>query len=338
MQESSRSTRNQRFQILSLDGGGLKGLFTACFLAEWEKQVGRPVTSSFDLMAGTSTGGIIALALGAGFPAAQIVEFYREHGPAIFPAEAFEAVGLARQAVGSRYKPEPLEAVLDEYFGSRLLGESSTRLVIPAYHAERGIYIFKTAHHPRLLIDCNEQMAVVARATGAAPTYLPPLELERGLRLIDGGVWANNPVQIAVNEALGYLAVPQHRIAAVRIGTTTEVSSPTDYPRDPGGLGPKQVSLFVNLMMRGQSQAASGGARHILGPERYFEIDPIVSRDAYRLDRLSEHLCGLARAEFRRTVSELHERGFIAHIATPFTPVNPIRGSQHGPSQASSAR
>ena len=126
--------------------------------------------------------------------------------------------------------------------------------MIPAYHAEQGIYIFKTAHHPRLLVDCSERMAVVARATGAAPTYLPPLELDAGLRLIDGGMWANNPVQIAVNEALGYLAVPQDRIAALRIGTTSEVSAATDYPRDPGGVGVKQVSLFVNLMMRGQSQ------------------------------------------------------------------------------------
>jgi len=337
VQESSNPAPAERFQILSLDGGGLKGLFSACFLAEWEQHVGRPITSSFDLIAGTSTGGIIALALGAGFPAAQIVEFYRQHGPAIFPAEVFEAVGRARQAFGSRYRPEPLESVLDEYFGARLLGESSTRLVIPAYHAERGIYIFKTAHHPRLLIDCNERMAVVARATGAAPTYLPPFELERGLRLIDGGVWANNPVQIAVNEALGYLAVPQHRIATVRIGTTTEVASPNDYPSDPGGLGPKQVSLFVNLMMRGQSQAASGGVRHILGPERYFEIDPLVSANAYRLDRLSEDLRGLARAEFRRTVSDLHERGFLDHVAEPFIPINPIRGKRHGLINARSA-
>ena len=327
MQESSKPASVERFQILSLDGGGLKGLFTACFLSEWEQQVGRPVTSSFDLIAGTSTGGIIALALGAGFPATQIVEFYRQHGSAIFPAEVSKAVALARQAFGSRYKPEPLKSVLDECFGARLLGESLTRLVIPAYHAERGIYIFKTAHHPRLLIDCNERMAVVAQATSAAPTYLPPFELERGLRLIDGGVWANNPVQIAVNEALGYLAVPQHRIAAVRIGTTTEVALPTDYPRDPGGLGFKQVTLFVNLMMRGQAQAASAGVRHILEPKRYFEIDPLVSTNAYRLDRLSEDLRGLARAEFRRTVSGLHERGFLDHVAAPFTPINLIRGN-----------
>jgi hypothetical protein len=150
-------------------------------------------------------------------------------------------------------------------------------------------------------------------------------------------MWANNPVQIAVNEALGYLAVPQGRIAALRIGTTSEVLSATDYPRDPGGMGFKQVSLFVNLMMRGQSQGASGGVRHILGSERFIEVDPLVARNDYRLDRLSDALRGLARAEFRRTASELRERGFFTHVATPFTPSNPIRGNHHGPIQASPA-
>ena len=324
--QSLSPTSEGRFQILSLDGGGLKGLFAAYFLAEWEEHVGRPITSLFDLIAGTSTGGIIALALGARYSAGEIVEFYRDSGPAIFPAEALESIGLLRQAVGSRYKPEPLESVLEAYFGDRLLGESSTRLVIPAYHAERGIYIFKTSHHRRLLVDCKERMAVVARATGAAPTYLPPLELERGLRLIDGGVWANNPVQIAINEALGYLAVPKHELAVVRVGTTTEVPSITGYPRDPGGVGPRQVQLFVNLMMRGQSEAASGGALHILGRERFFEVDPLVAEGDYRLDRISQELCGLARAEFRRAIADLEERGFCAHTAAPFTPYFSVRG------------
>lgn len=329
MQARAREPHNRRFQILSLDGGGLKGLFTACFLAEWEQHVGHRAVQSFDLVAGTSTGGIIALALGAGYSATQIVEFYVKYGPAIFPKEAFEAVGLMHQACGSRYDPAPLEDVLDKYFGSKLLGESTVRLLIPAYHAERGIYIFKTAHHPRLLVDCKERMAVVARATSAAPTYLPPLEIEPGLRLLDGGTWANNPVQLAVNEALGYLDMPQDRVAAVRIGTTTEVLAAADYPRDPGGFGPNQVALFVNLMMRGQSQAASGGARHILGPQRLVEISPLVAKGEYRMDRLSEQLRGLAKSEFRLAVSDLSERGFIDHIAAPFTSVVGMAEEKH---------
>ena len=317
MQNTAAARR--RFQILSLDGGGLKGLFTAAYLAEWEAHTGRRVVDAMDLIAGTSAGGIIALGLGAGYRAQEMVDFFREHGRTIFPAERIEAVGRVRQALGSRYAAEPLEFVLDEYFGDRRLGDSCVRLVIPAYHAESGIHLFKTSHHPRLRVDWRERMAVVARATGAAPTFLPPLALDPGLRLIDGGVWANNPVQIAVTEALGCLGQPQGCVAALRIGTTTEAVRKDRYPENLRAIGPDAVSLFAEIMMRGQSQAASGGVRQLLGPDRFVEVDPVVAPTDYRLDRLSEDLIGMAKASFRKTVSELGDKHFLEHRATVFS-------------------
>ena len=184
-------------------GAGLKGLFTAAYLAEWEAHTRRPVVEAMDLIAGTSAGGIIALGLGAGYRAQDLVRFFLEHGEAIFPPEQFETIGRARQAFGSRYSAKQLECVLDSYFGGRRLGDSCVRLVLPAYHAESGIHVFKTSHHPRLRMDWRQRMAVVASATSAAPTFLPPLVLDHGLRLVDGGVWANNPALVAVIEALG---------------------------------------------------------------------------------------------------------------------------------------
>ena len=127
-----------RFQLLSLDGGGLKGIFTAAFLAAWERVTGRPIYESFDLIAGTSTGGIIALALGLGHRAADVLQFYLDSGESIFPPELFRSIGDARQASGSRYNPESLEYKLADYFGDAKVGDSLTRLVIPAYHADRG--------------------------------------------------------------------------------------------------------------------------------------------------------------------------------------------------------
>jgi patatin-like phospholipase/acyl hydrolase len=79
------ATGPKRFRILSLDGGGIKGAFTAAVLAEWEKRTGRVIVDHFDLIAGTSTGGIIALGLGLGLPAGEILEFYEKQGPKIFP-------------------------------------------------------------------------------------------------------------------------------------------------------------------------------------------------------------------------------------------------------------
>lgn len=316
----NKPTSSQRFQILSMDGGGLKGLFTAAYLAEWESYTGRSVIETTDLIAGTSAGGIIALGLGAGFTAKDLVDLFVQHGPRIFPTEMLEPLGLLRQASGSRYSAEPLDEVLEQYFADRCLGESRVRLIVPAYHAESGIYIFKTSHHSRLRMDWREPMAEVARATSAAPTFLPPLVVDKGLRLIDGGVWANNPVQIAVTEALGYLKQPMNEIAAVRISTTTETIQKDKYPEDPGGVGLSAVPVFTDVMMRGQSQAASGGVRQLLGPDRFYEVDPQVAPSDYRLDRLSKELMGLAKAEFRKNVSDLEEKGFLTHEAAPFTP------------------
>jgi len=318
MQE--KSTAEQRFQILSLDGGGLKGLFTAAYLEEWEAYTGRSVTAAVDLIAGTSAGGIIALGLGAGYSANELVGFFLEHGEAIFPPDTCAWMGRLKQAVGSRYRAEPFETLLDNYFGDRKLGDSRVRLIVPAYHAESGIHLFKTSHHPRLRVDWRERMATVARATAAAPTFLPPLTLEPGLRLIDGGVWANNPVLIGITEAIGYLDCSPDRVAALRIGTTMEATPLKRYPKNPGGVGPKNLALFTEVMMRGQSQAASGGAFHLLGPGRFVEVNPMVALNDCRLDRLSRELVGLAKAEFRKSVSELGDKGFLGHQAKPFTP------------------
>lgn len=312
-----------RFQVLSLDGGGLKGIFTASFLAEWERTTGRPAHESFDLIAGTSTGGIIALALGLGYPASDILQFYLDNGEVIFPPETFRSVGDARQAIGSRYKPDALETKLSEFFGEARLGDSYTRLVIPAYHADLGdIYIFKTSHHERLRVDYRNRVIDVARATCAAPTYFPPASLEDGLRLIDGGVWANNPVQLAVVEAMGYLERPQSDIAALRVGTTWEVRSSADYPDDPGGVGLRKVPFFTDIMMRGQMLSASGGVLHLLGDERYVDVNPTVPTGRYQLDRLSNDLVGLGQSEFRKMASDLGDKNFFNHKAAPFIPIH----------------
>ena len=316
-----------RFQVLSLDGGGLKALFTAAFLAEWEKFTGETVTSTTDLIAGTSAGGIIALALGAGFSASEIVALFRDRGELIFPPDGVPIIGKARQLTGSRYDPAPLEGILDEYFGSRTLGESASRLIIPAYHAESGIHIFKTPHHARFCMDWRERMSTVARATAAAPTFLPPLALEAGFRLIDGGVWCNNPVMVAVTEAIGALKASLGSVAALRISTTTPAVPIDQYPDDSGAIHALKI---IDVMMRGQAQSASGGVKQMLGENRFLEVDPIVVPGDYELNRLSQELIGLAKSEFRKSVPKLREKGFLDHRARSFRPLHPHQEQTNG--------
>jgi patatin-like phospholipase/acyl hydrolase len=305
-----------RFQILSLDGGGLKGLFGISFLAAWEECEKRSVTEYFDLIAGTSTGGIIALALGAGYSAKEILQFYVKEAANIFPPSALAGI---RHWVSTKYRADGLEIALREYFGEKKLGDSRKPLIVPAYYPKAGgLYIFKTPHHPRLRNDYREMIRDVARATSAAPTYLPAYKGDSGVELVDGGVWANNPVMLAVTEAMGYLEVPQMQVCALRIGTTTTVPSVQSISDEGGKLG--MAKAVLDYMMRGQEQSASTMALHLLGPQRYHEVNITAAAGDFELDRLSEDLIGLGQNQWRFHSSNLAEKSFLNHKPKEYAP------------------
>ena len=184
------------FRILSLDGGGIRGVYTAALLQRCEAEFckGEPLARYFDMIAGTSTGGIIALGLGLGISTADIVAFYRSDGRKIFPTLPMRLSGKARQLWNWAFDPkldhEALDNALKRRFGENLLGRSSARLVIPAFMMPKTeIAVFKTDHHADFKNDHGTPMWKVARATSAAPTYLKGLEHEESGRIfIDGGV------------------------------------------------------------------------------------------------------------------------------------------------------
>ena len=161
-----------RFQILSLDGGGSKAIFSAAVLARLEEDLGCCITDHFDLIVGTSAGGIIALGLGHGLRPKEIVEFFLDEIRTVFPGPRW-LHGL-RRFVRSKYDGEGLRSALRRRFGESLLGESQVPLVIPAYDlGENDVHLFKTPHHPRLTRDWQVPKWEVAAATCAAPTYFP---------------------------------------------------------------------------------------------------------------------------------------------------------------------
>lgn len=308
-----------RLQVLALDGGGVKGLFTADVLARIEDDLGVTIRDSFDLIAGTSTGGIIALALGAGLSPAQIVDQYRSLVSRVFPANRRRAYRYPYRLFKPAYRQEPLRNALDDLFGSRLLGDSDKRLVIPSWDAQNGsVHIFKTRHHPRLNRDWKIPMADVALATTAAPTFLPAAYVD-GHRLIDGGVWANNPSVIALTEALSMLNVDLTAIRLLNIGTTSTLA---DHPRrlDRAGLGP-WVRRAPKLIMAGGSRGAQGIAEHLLTRERYIRFDATVPRGSYTLDGADPNdLAGLS-AKVSRDLTPVFQSAFGGYTAGPFEPL-----------------
>ena len=179
-------------RILTIDGGGIKGVFPASFLAALEDRLGEPIAQYFDLIAGTSTGGIIAIGLGLGLTSHEILQLYCENARRIFP----QSRGLSVRGVfRAKYAKTGLRQVLTEVVGGRLLGESLTRLVIPSLNlASEKVHIYKTSHAAGLLNDYKIPAVEVALATVAAPSYFPIHLSPEGVPFIDGGVWARNPV------------------------------------------------------------------------------------------------------------------------------------------------
>lgn len=318
---------SDRFQILSLDGGGLKGIFTASFLTALEDTTGKRIVDHFDLIAGTSTGGIIALALGLGFHSAEILDFYKERGRDLFPAQSRWSRVLVEMKwfVRRKYPAEPLRKALQDYFREIRLGDSTKRLIIPSYDSVRDdVYLYKTPHHERLKTDYKELAWKVALATASAPTYFPASIDDTGVRLIDGGIWANNPSMVALAEALGYFGQTQDSIAMLSVGTTQKaVTSMRKHIT--GGLWTwRQKAL--EFVMAGQSSAAENQCFHILGKERFFRVNPVVAGH-YALDKMSLELEGIGRTEARNAVNEV-ESMFLHNQAAPYQPLYSLKACQ----------
>lgn len=317
------------YRILSLDGGGIRGVFPAAFLARLEEHLEHPLVSYFDLIAGTSTGGIVAIGLGLGLSAKDVLRFYEERGPAIFDQHHGDLENWLRQNFrrvqhwfGSKYNGAELRQALDDIIGERRLGESKTRLMIPAWHPvlER-VYIYKTAHHPRLESDYRQLAIDAAMATAAAPTFLPAHSTADHVDLVDGGVWANNPVGAAVVEAVGVLKWPAERLKVLSIGTIVDVKAP---PRLSGKLS--MAAHVTRLFMAGQSHSALGTAKIITGHDHdhkaIWRIDQVAPAGRYSLDsagRIAE-MKSRAIAEAREQLQDLR-CNFFDQPAEPFKPI-----------------
>ncbi len=200
-------------RILSIDGGGIRGIIPAMVLARIEALTGKPVSELFDLIAGTSTGGILALGLtrpgAAGkpcFTAAEMMALYEQEGWRIFRRSTFRKIVTLDNLAEEKYTADGIEGVLDQYFGESRLKDALVDVVIPSYETERRFPFFFKSRNARSRVDYDFPMKAVARATSAAPTYFQPLKLDAGAppdyySLIDGGVYANNPAMCGYVEA-----------------------------------------------------------------------------------------------------------------------------------------
>ena len=257
-------------KILSIDGGGIRGIIPAMLLMAIEERTDRTVASLFDLMAGTSTGGIISLMLnlngGNGAPkyrAADVLDLYVQRGTDIFPRSFWQGVSSAAGLTEEKYPAEPLEAILKEYLGDALLEEALTKVLVSSYEIEtRSPFFFKSWREETKSV----LMRQAARATSAAPTYFQPALMmvgDKKLALIDGGVFVNNPAMSAYAEARR-LFPDERDLLVVSLGTGQLIRPiPYEEARDWGKV---QWALpILNVVFDGVSSAVDYQLRQVLG-------------------------------------------------------------------------
>ncbi len=298
----------------ALDGGGILGAFTAGVLdglmsradheekqkAKEEGRVPQPVRllDHVDLITGTSTGGILAIALAMDSSPEQVCEFYKVHGPKIFPKDPLRTRTLLH-LLRYKYNSQPLRRAVESVVCNKPLDEACCGLVITSVDVDNGaIRMFKTNHlQANYRVTPDIPAVEAALATSAAPTYFPPHSIAGGVTYVDGGLWANNPAMVGVTEAVAYLGYDLDQLRLLSI-STTNVPYNLSRARRVGGLI-LWAKPAVDAFMRFQIEAAHSMAKSLVARRggNYLRIDPMLPQGLLTLDNagMVERLIGMGR-------------------------------------------
>jgi uncharacterized protein len=284
----------KKVKILSIDGGGIRGLIPAMILAKIEEMTSKPISQLFDIIAGTSTGGIVALALTMpdknnkdipAYSANDLISLYTDKGEKIFSRNIFHRITSVDGILDEKYPSSGIESVLKECFGTVMLSEALTPVLIPCYEIGlRKPFFFKSWHAKdpsKEKYDFN--MWKIARATSAAPTYFEPFKLEidgKGqadyYSLIDGGVYANNPAMCAFAEAK-VMFENTADILMVSLGTGELTHSISYNDAKDWGLV-NWAKPILGTVFDGVSDTVDYQLRQLLHRDRYYRIQASLAQ------------------------------------------------------------
>ena len=337
-----------KFQILSLIGGGIRGAFVTSYLKELEQKLGRPIADSFDLIAGTSTGGIIAAGLAFGHSAERMHQFYVDYGASIFTERSpYKAKGIYRYlypavnwifkkktggeldpAFRARYCPTALEKSFAEGFGDHTLGDiQCTRLIMPAVNLTKGMpHVFRSTHLPKAIHDKDIKISEAIIATTAAPTYFPHRQIGENA-YVDGGIWAADPSMLAVAEAIRVqqfskqldldAPIVTNDIHLLYVGTGRSDFSLSPPGADAGLLF--WASRIADVMGTSQSQGVHLPLKFFLG-DRYRHVN-FKMKEHWALDDVENipELFKIGEKRAAETFDDINEE-FFQHETPCFVP------------------
>ena len=250
--------------VLSMDGGGIRGIIPAMVLAEIERKTGKRAVDLFHLVAGTSTGGIVALLLAAGYSAEEAAGMYIKEGANIFARPMGRRLSSFFGLTGPKYDHRPLTGILNRYFGNKALGDAALPTMVCCYDVLERQPVFLKSWQAD---SAQKLMWATARATSAAPTYFDPMEMNfagEEWMLIDGGVAVNNPAASAAAEARKMFG-PDLMVVSIGTGKHTR-------RLDTKGWGLAQWAVpVIDVCLDGQSDVVDYQLKHLLG-DRFLRL------------------------------------------------------------------
>lgn len=295
-------------KILAMDGGGIRGIIPAIVLAEIERRTQKPIAQLFDLVAGTSTGGIIALGMVTpdinGQPkynAKDILSLYEDRGKDIFTqSSVWRRIKTVGSWIDKKYLSYGMDTVLADVFGETRIADAVKEVIIPSYEIEKRMPYFFKSHYAKQGLRHNYLMREVARATAAAPTYFSPIKIEippgasaeTGTHtFIDGGVFANNPSMCAYVEAQTLFPDADDYLV-VSIGTGELLESYGYQEAQYWGTANWIQPLF-SIVFHGNGAIADHQMQMLLPPSpdgehRYFRFQTEMHQDNTAFDEVSE--------------------------------------------------
>ncbi len=262
------ATDKKEFRILALSGGGYRGLFTSTLLSEIEEHLGGCLADHFDLICGTSVGGLLAVGLANEIPSRELKAVFLEHGKDIFKKRKCLSAGF----MTALHDSKALHDVLLDLFRQQRIGDLKHPVIIPAVNFTTGkAKVFKTSHHPSFETDHKLPIVDVLMATTAAPVYFPVFESERG-NFVDGGLIANAPGLFGLHEAVTFFpGISESDVHLMSLGAMSQgrtMSGKTDPD-----MGKKQwgTGLF-DLIISAQESVTNHLLVHRL-QDRYLMVD-----------------------------------------------------------------
>ncbi len=322
-------------KILSIDGGGIRGLIPTIVLAKIEEMTGKPVCRLFDLIAGTSTGGILALALtmpakdnktAPAYSAENLVSLYTEKGEKIFTNNIFHGIDTVNGLFGEKYPSSGIDSVLKECFGTSMLSEALAPILISAYEIRLAKPFFFKSRHAKNPLKENYDFLMwqVARATSAAPTYFEPAQItvnDSGgvgyYTLVDGGVYANNPSMCAFAEAKVMFGNAAD-IMLLSLGTG-EAARTISY-KDAKDWGLVQwAKPILDIVFDGISDTVDYQINQLLNNNRYYRMQTNLAQTGKGMDDASKENIRELKLLGQSIVEEWQKNGKLEKLCRQLT-------------------